>query len=135
MSLTRRQHVPRIDYFVERVIPRCNLDDFRVHFRISRDTFDEILYLVKSDLMPELERGREAKKTVNIIVLYGKHGNEIGHYFGVCKASMFHIIKIVSNAIIGNLSDVSLWPKILIQYISTSHSFLYFFLKRYIVFT
>jgi hypothetical protein len=70
--------VPRIDYFVERVIPRCNLDDFRVHFRISRDIFDEILYLVKSDLMPELERGREAiqpdKKTVNIIVLYGKHG-------------------------------------------------------------
>ena len=78
VSLTRRQHVPRIDYFVERVIPRCNLDDFRVHFRISRDIFDEILYLVKSDLMPELERGREAiqpdKKTVNIIVLYGKHG-------------------------------------------------------------
>ena len=42
VSLTRRRHVPRIYYFVERVILRYNLDDFGVHFRISRDTFDEM---------------------------------------------------------------------------------------------
>ena len=40
---------------------------------------------------------------------------EIGHYFGVCKASVFHVIEIVSNAIIGNISDVNLWPQILIK--------------------
>ena len=45
--------VPRIDYFVERVIQRYN---FRVHFRISRDTFYGIVDLVKSYIMPELER-------------------------------------------------------------------------------
>ena len=70
VSLTRRQHVPRIYYFVERL-------NFRVHHRISKDIFDEILDLVKSDLMPELKRGREAiqpDKKLNILVLYGKHG-------------------------------------------------------------
>ena len=39
----------------------------------------------------------------------------IGHQLDVGKASMFHVIKIASNAIIGNLSDVSLWPQILIR--------------------
>jgi len=40
---------------------------------------------------------------------------ETGHYFGVCKASVFHVVKIVSNATIGNLSDARLWPQILIK--------------------
>ena len=44
--------VPRINYFVE-TLQRYN---FRIHFRINRDTFDEIVDLVKSYIIPELER-------------------------------------------------------------------------------
>ena len=37
-----REKIPKIDQYVERVVPLYNMDDFRKFFRMSRQTFQVI---------------------------------------------------------------------------------------------
>lgn len=36
-------HVPKIDKFVEEIVPRMNEIEFQKHFRLSRDTYNILL--------------------------------------------------------------------------------------------
>jgi len=122
-SLLRRPHVPRITCYAETVIPTYAPVDFKSHFRISIETFEEILDVIKNDLLPDVERGKKPispDKKLLIFLCYMANmesHREIGQYFGVCKASVYNVIKTVVNAVLDNLCNVSSQSHlVLVQY-------------------
>ena len=76
----RRARVPKLTGLVENVVPQYSLQDFCVHFRISRAIFDHILQEIFPALMVEAAGGREPislEKTVTGLHLL--HGSAAVH--------------------------------------------------------
>ncbi|XP_070541556.1 uncharacterized protein [Ptychodera flava] len=46
LACLRKDEKPRIEGYVESVIPRYDPDDFREHFRLSRESFEAVLTLL-----------------------------------------------------------------------------------------
>ncbi|XP_025162263.1 uncharacterized protein LOC112590332 isoform X2 [Harpegnathos saltator] len=52
LKVGRRKKLPRLQNYVEEVIPRWKDQEFKSHFRISRDTFEFVLLIIA----PKLKR-------------------------------------------------------------------------------
>ena len=53
LETLRQAHVPRITGFAENVLPAFTSENFRCHFRISIQMFEEILHILRPTLLPK----------------------------------------------------------------------------------
>ena len=74
MSLYRRLYRPRVTAFAENTVPRYTLEDFRMRFRMTRGTFEKLVYIAHFPCMPtQHTQGKppvEVGKQVMIAVWY-----------------------------------------------------------------
>ncbi|CAC5368191.1 unnamed protein product [Mytilus coruscus] len=89
----KRWDVPRTEGYSERVIPRFISEDYRVHFRISKDMFDTIHEEIEPKLIFEHRGGNEQitpRKQLLLFLCYMANNEtfrELGQYFGVGKST------------------------------------------------
>ncbi|VDI33740.1 Hypothetical predicted protein [Mytilus galloprovincialis] len=89
----KRWDVPRIEGYSERVIPRFISEDYRVHFRISKDMFETIHEAIQPKLIFEHRGGNEQispRKQLLLFLCYMANNEtfrELGQYFGVGKST------------------------------------------------
>ena len=87
----KRWDVPRTEGYSERVIPRFISEDYRVHFRISKDMFETIHEVFEPKLIFEYRGGNEQisqRKQILLFLCYMANNEpfrELGQYFGIGK--------------------------------------------------
>lgn len=54
----KRDFVPRIEHYYDQIIPLYSLDDFKSHFRLTRDSFQSLLLQVGNSPTYNQARGR-----------------------------------------------------------------------------
>ena len=109
----RRDSVPNIDHYMD-VINRMripeNIDDFKYHYRLSRNLFDVILGEVY-DILVRKGKGQHETVTPEKQLLVGicylantQSMREVAHTFNLSKSTVHRIINDVCDAIgqIGN---------------------------------
>ena len=106
--LSERRKAVRIEGYAETVVPNYNLSEFRSHFRISADTFEQLV--VELGNCPELPTGPQhggrepisVEKHLLLTLLF--LGNQesirsISDRFNVTKSSVFRCVNRVCKAL------------------------------------
>lgn len=108
----KRWDVPRIEGYSERVIPRFISEDYRVHFRISKDMSETIHEAIQPKLIFEHRGGNEQispRKQLLLFLCYMANNEtfrELGQYFGVGKSTAHVCIARVLEAFCEIFLDV-----------------------------
>jgi len=82
---TKRDKKPRIEGYVENVLPHYNIDDFRSVFRISRSLFEELVCMIGDKVVTKHPRGggREPMSVEKTIL--------VGLYYMGCQETIRRI--------------------------------------------
>lgn len=105
---------PRITGYVENIIPLFSTDNFRYHYRISKEMFEDILTKIGACLTSKQGGGIEGippSKQLLIFMCYMSNKvtmREIGHYFGIGQPTLHVVLKRVNGAFNENFSKVFL---------------------------
>ncbi|XP_069131771.1 uncharacterized protein [Argopecten irradians] len=114
-----RPSVPKINTYMgvidDMILPE-NVDDFKTHYRLSRDMFDCLLERVRDDLIKDFRGGRcPINPDKQLLVFLNYLGNqqsmrECAHIFGLSKSTVHSIVTSVTEAIVKLQSQVIRWP-------------------------
>jgi len=120
-STKRRTHVPRIQGYVENIIPQFIDEDFATHYRVGHEVFNEILERITPDLKRTYGGGIEQTSPTKQLLIFlcylanQESMREVGHYFGLAKSSVHVILRRVSATINNVLGHVSINRNIVFQ--------------------
>ncbi|XP_062609347.1 uncharacterized protein LOC134271110 [Saccostrea cucullata] len=112
---------PRVPGYVENVIPLFSTDNFRYHYRISKEMFEEILVNIGAYLTSNHGGGIEGippSKQLLVFMCYMSNKvtmREIGHYFDIGQSTVHGVLKRVNSAFNENLSKIIQWPDFIEQ--------------------
>ncbi|XP_069103544.1 uncharacterized protein [Argopecten irradians] len=112
----RREHLPSVQGYTETVLPRFITEDYRTHFRISKEMFTAIISEIQEPLTFRHRGGHDQispSKQLFIFLCYMANKEtmrEIGHYFGVGKSSVHNTIMRVAEVFLDKLLKVIQWP-------------------------
>ncbi|XP_021379463.1 protein ANTAGONIST OF LIKE HETEROCHROMATIN PROTEIN 1-like [Mizuhopecten yessoensis] len=93
-----------------------NVDDFKTHYRLSRNMFDCLLERVRDDLIKDFHGGRNPiNPDKQLLVFLNYIGNqqsmrECAHIFGLSKSTVHSVVASVADAIVKLHSQVIRWP-------------------------
>jgi hypothetical protein len=96
---------PRMIGYAENVVPLFTTANFRYHFRISKEMFEEILTVIGGQLSSKHGGGSEEiqpSKQLLIFLCYMANKEtmrEIGHYFGIGLSTVHGVLQRVNTAI------------------------------------
>ena len=119
-NLSERRKAVRIEVYAETVVPNYNLSEFRSHFRISADTFEQLV--VELGNCPELPTGPQhgGREPISVekhlLITLWFLGNQesirsISDRFNVTKSSVFTCVNRVCKALKNNITgQVIVWP-------------------------
>lgn len=118
--LSEWHKVVRIEGYAETVVPNYNLSEFRSHFRISADTFEQLV--VELGNCPELPTGTQhgGREPISVekhlLITLWFLGNQesirsISDRFNVTKSSVFTYVNRVCKTLKNNITgQVIVWP-------------------------
>ncbi|XP_061184635.1 putative nuclease HARBI1 [Saccostrea echinata] len=99
-----RNHIPRIQDFVEETVSMYSTDDFRTHYRLIRTTVEIILRIIAPRLTAVHEGGKEEitpEKQLHLFIWYlanQESMRETGNLFGVSLSTVHKtVIKVTST--------------------------------------
>ena len=111
--IMRHDAVPKVLGYAENIIPQYNFDDFRHHFRLSRDVYEQLLQHIAPSLMLENEGGKEGiDPDKQLLIFLWYMGNqdsmrEIANLFGISISTVHSIIYRVLDIFMQELAHVS----------------------------
>ena len=114
-----REDIPKVDQYVERVVPLYNMDDFRKFFRMSRHTFQVICEQLGAldEFQLERSRGRKAisiEKQLMVFMWYVGSLEplcRIADRFNVTEFSVLRIRKRICGAVLRYFkTKYIVWP-------------------------
>ena len=120
LCFSERRKAVRIEGYAETVVPRYNLSEFRSHFRLSVETFEQLV--VELGICPELPTGPQygGRELIpvekHLLITLWLLGNQesirsVSDRFNVTKSSVFTCVNQVCRALKNNLtSQVIVWP-------------------------
>ncbi|XP_062583188.1 putative nuclease HARBI1 [Saccostrea cucullata] len=121
-AILRRKHLPRLGGFSEETIPHFTNEDFKLHFRISKGMFEEILARISPRLVTVDHGGGIAEtppcKQLLIFLSYianQESMREVSLYFDVGMATVHKTIRKVSSTINECLGSIIQWPTFMEQ--------------------
>ena len=110
----QREHVPRITGFAENVVPSFTCADFRYHFRIRSEMYEEILRIIGPTLIPKRNGGGvdQIDPAKQLLIFLWYMGNqesmrELSFIFGISISTIHCIISRINETIRENLGNVS----------------------------
>jgi len=109
----KRPFLPRIEGYTENVIPTFISEDFRTHFRVSKDLFVTISEKIEQRLIFEHRGGNEQispSKQLLLFLCYMANQatfRELGQYFGLGKSTAHCCISRAVDAFIAAFAGVS----------------------------
>ena len=119
MAFHRRDSVPRVDNFAEVTVPTYSMDDFRMHFRVTRPTMEVIVRRIANNPgVPVAQiRGKapvDCAKQVMICLWY--LGNEESYYnvsdrLGISKSTTHDVVWRICLAFCHLMEELIVWPK------------------------
>ncbi|XP_065581047.1 putative nuclease HARBI1 [Artemia franciscana] len=112
VSTISRRNVPKVAGYEEIVTERMLDNDFKTHFRLHRSTFDLLLGKININLQNQT-RPTSPDKMLLItlwILATPESYRSVGCRFGVCKSTVFRIIRRTIDAIYETASTTIRWP-------------------------
>ncbi|CAC5407863.1 unnamed protein product [Mytilus coruscus] len=113
---TRRPILPRIQGYTEKVLPTFLSEDYRTHFRVSKELFEQILEKIEPKLIFVHRSGHEQISPYKQLLLFlcymanMETFRELGHYFGIGRSTVHKCITLVLDVFIDSFIDVIRWP-------------------------
>nr|CAI5822542.1 unnamed protein product [Callosobruchus analis] len=112
-ALPQRRNPVRNENYVEDTIPLYSPDEFRNHFRMSRDTFEILINEIGSRLQPSRELlVNVQKKVLFVIWMLAKPETFLActDRFGLAPSTGHYIYREIINIICGIVDDFIVWP-------------------------
>ncbi|VEN39818.1 unnamed protein product, partial [Callosobruchus maculatus] len=112
-ALPQRRNPVRNENYVEDTIPLYTPDEFRNHFRMSRDTFEILINEIGSRLQPSRELlVNVQKKVLFVIWMLAKPKTFLAcsDRFGLAPSTGHYIYREIISVICGMVDDSIVWP-------------------------
>ncbi|XP_062568006.1 uncharacterized protein LOC134230253 [Saccostrea cucullata] len=119
LTRTSRDSVPKINNYMEVVDQMStveNIDDFKFHYRMCKQTFEVILAEIALDLIHYNTGGNvPISPDRQLLVFLNYVGNQhsmrnCAHFFGMSKATVHDIINRVINSLLKLRTRIIRWP-------------------------
>jgi hypothetical protein len=124
----KRVDIPRVENYYEVTIPRYSPDDFKSHFRLTRETFQSTCQRLSQTEEFNKLKGPTPNVEKDLLMFLWYIGNlksyrSMADRFGTSKGSFHLVAKRMSSALAGIMPEVIKWPNTQADFIETSREF------------
>jgi hypothetical protein len=124
----RSEEIVRVADYYEITIPNYTVDDFKSHFRLTRDTFQATYLRLSTTETYNRRKGPIPNLEKELLMFLRYIGNlesfrSMADRFGTSKGSLHASIKRISSCLISVMGECVRWPTTQAELMETSQSF------------
>jgi hypothetical protein len=128
LPIQKRVDIPRVENYYEVTIPRYSPDDFKSHFRLTRETFQSTCQRLSQTEEFNKLKGPIPNVEKDLLMFLWYIGNlesyrSMADRFETSKGSFHSVVKRMSSALAGIMPEVMKWPNTQADFIKTSREF------------